>query len=304
MDWSSSRASSSGSSISSASILASRKIASAGATRSRSRRAQVLVGQLVLVDVEDVEERLGGEQVQLAQRRRGPSAAPAKSVVPLVRGASAPRCGLDDGELVLVLLGPRLLLQARQRLLDRLEVGEDQLGVDRLDVARRGDLAVDVGDVRIVEDADDLADRVGLADVGQELVAQALPLGGAPHDARRCRRTRMVAGTIFGEPKISASSSQARVGHADHADVGLDRRERVVRRQRVVLGQRVEQGGLADVRQPDDSDGEAHGRQSLWWRRTPRAARIGRGPRVARLSGGAWPSRRVAAAVRRLALSR
>ena len=69
-----------------------------------------------------------------------------------------------------------------------------------------------------------------------------------------------VAGRMRSEPKILASSSQPRIGQRDDADVGLDRRERVVRGQHVVAGQRVEEGGLADVGQSDDSEGKAHGR--------------------------------------------
>ena len=59
----------------------------------------------------------------------------------------------------------------------------------------------------------------------------------------------------LGEPR------QPVVGHADDADVGLDRRERVVRREDVVLGQRVEEGRLARVGESDDADGECHGRR-------------------------------------------
>ena len=64
-----------------------------------------------------------------------------------------------------------LHLQLRQRVLDGLQVGEDQLGVDGVDVVGRVDLAVDVDDVVVFEGAYDLADRVGLANVGEELVA-------------------------------------------------------------------------------------------------------------------------------------
>ena len=125
--------------------------------------------------------------------------------------------------------------------------------------SRGVDLAVDVHDVGVVEGADDLADRVGLADVGEELVAQALALGGALDDAgdvdeRHGRRARSAA-----LPKSSASCSSRGSGSGDDADVGLDRRERVVRREHVVLGQRVEEGGLADVGQSDDADSESHG---------------------------------------------
>ena len=55
-----------------------------------------------------------------------------------------------------------------------------------------------------------------------------------------------------------AEHVEARVGHVDHADVRVDRRERIVRRQHVVLGQRVEQRRLPDVRQPDDPDRQTH----------------------------------------------
>ena len=55
---------------------------------------EVVVGQLVLVDVEDVEERLGGEQVQLVQElgaSRVPWAMPAeKRVSPCLQDLLAP----------------------------------------------------------------------------------------------------------------------------------------------------------------------------------------------------------------------
>ena len=181
------------------------------------------------------------------------------------RTASCPRRSsslglLDRGDdRGRVLVEPRLLLQARQRLLDGLQVGEDQLGVDRLDVVLRARPRRRRARRSGREGPDDLADRVGLADVREELVAQALALATRRARCRRCRRSDTVAGSdLAAEPKISASIVQARVGHADDADVGLDRGERVVRREHVVLGQGVEQGRLADVGQADDADGETH----------------------------------------------
>lgn len=165
---------------------------------------------------------------------------------------------LDRGQdRDLVLLEAGLLRQARQRLLDRLEVRQDQLGVDRLDVALGRDLAVDVDDVLVLEGADDLADRVGLTDVREELVAQALALARAAHDARDVdevhgRREDPLRAENLGQ------LGEAGVRDADDADVRLDRGERVVGRQHVVLGQGVEQGRLADIRQADDSDRERH----------------------------------------------
>src|SRR5699024_12302143 len=64
-----------------------------------------------------------------------------------------------------------------------LEISEDEFGVDRVDIVAGTDLAVDVNDVVIDESPDDLADGVGFADIGQELIAQALTFGGTAHDA-------------------------------------------------------------------------------------------------------------------------
>lgn len=165
---------------------------------------------------------------------------------------------LDGGEdRDLLLLEAGLLRQAGDGLLDGLEVGEDQLGVDRLDVVLGRDLAVDVDDVLVLEGTDDLADRVGLADVREELVAQALALARTAHDARDVdevdrRGEQLLRAEDLGE------LVQAGVGDAHDAHVRLDGGERVVGRQHVVLGQGVEQGRLADIRQTDDSDRERH----------------------------------------------
>ena len=72
-----------------------------------------------------------------------------------------------------------------------------------------------------------------------------------------------VAGTTRALAKISGEPVEPLVGQRDDADVGLDRGERVVRRQHLGLRQRVEEGGLADVGQSDDADGECHGSRSL-----------------------------------------
>ena len=194
---------------------------------------------------------------------------------------------LLGGEGVLVrglglLLDPRLLLEARDGLLEGLQVGEDQLGVDRLDVRARRDLAVDVHHVAVLEGAHDLADGVGLADVGEELVAQPLPLGRAAHDAGDVDeghrgREDLLAAEDLRQPR------EPLVGERDDAHVGVDRRERVVRREDVVLGQGVEHRRLADVRETDDSDLKCHEAESL----PARAVAPGQGPGA----GGPGPLR-------------
>ena len=111
----------------------------------------------------------------------------------------------------------------------------------------------------VLEAAGDEGDGVAVADVGQELVAQALALGGAAHQAGDVdevdpRRDDLLR---LGDPRQRV---QPRLGHRHVADVGLDGAERIVGRlRRRGLGQRVEQGRLADVRQADDGDFEGHG---------------------------------------------
>ena len=184
--------------------------------------------------------------------------------------------GVEVGEQRLV--ASRLLLQPRDRLLQRLQVGQDHLGLDRGEVAGGVHLAVDVGDVVVAEDPGDLADRGRLADVGEELVAQPLPLRGAAHDAgdvHELDRGRHQSART----RTARQARQPRVGYADDADVRLDRRERVVRREHVVLGQRVEERGLAGVGKSDDADGESHDREP--YVADAGQQRIATGPRIA-----------------------
>ena len=121
----------------------------------------------------------------------------------------------------------------------------------------RLDLALDVGDVGVHEHPRDLADRVGLADVGEERVAHPLALARAADDAGDVDEADGRRDGALGGEQV-AQHPEPRVRHADDADVGLDRGERVVRREDVVAGQRVEEGRLAGVGQADDADGESH----------------------------------------------
>ena len=61
------------------------------------------------------------------------------------------------------------------------------------------------------------------------------------------------------ELAIAASVVEARVGHRDVADIGLDGAERIVGRlRRRRLGQGVEKGRLADIGQADNAAFETH----------------------------------------------
>ena len=142
------------------------------------------------------------------------------------------------------------------------------------DALKAAEQILDIIEQALREHAHDLADRVGLANVGQELVAEPLPLGRAAHQAGDIHEPGSGRHDAGGAEHLG-QHRQPHIGDADDAHVGVDRRERVVGRQRAGLGQRVEKGGLADVGKADNADGQAH------------PGSLGRGVGVAARRGGA-----------------
>jgi hypothetical protein len=143
--------------------------------------------------------------------------------------------------------------------LQAFEVGEHQLGLDRLGVGDGIDAALDMGDVAVLEAAQHVHDGIDLADIGEELVAEPFTLRGAAHEAGNvdegdARRNELLRPGDVGE------LPHARVGDGDLAGVRLDGAEGIVRRlRRRRLRERIEEGRFADVRQTDDTAFEAHG---------------------------------------------
>ena len=88
-------------------------------------------------------------------------------------------------------------------------------------------------DVVVLEAAHDVHDRVGLADVREELVAEPFAFGGALHEAGDVDELHDRGHGASSACTISASSVEPRVGDLDHADVRLDGAERIVRRFRL-----------------------------------------------------------------------
>ena len=165
--------------------------------------------------------------------------------------SAARRAGTSSGRL------RDSLASGISSVLDGLQIGQDQLGVDGLDVVGRRDAPVDMDDVRVGEHPDHLADGIALANGGQELVAQALPLRRPLHDAGDVHegdggRHDLRALEHLGQPL------QALVGHGHHAHVGVDGGKGIVGGQNLVTGQGVEQGGLPHVGEADDADGQSH----------------------------------------------
>jgi hypothetical protein len=145
-----------------------------------------------------------------------------------------------------------------QGLADGLHVRQGEFGVDDLDVADRVDAAGHVHHVVVFEAAHHMGDGVGLADVGQELVAEPLALGRAgdqPGDVDELHR----GGDDLGGLADGGDDIEPRIGQRHDADVGVDGAERIVLGRDAGLGQRVEEGGLADVGQSDDAAFESHG---------------------------------------------
>ena len=98
-------------------------------------------------------------------------------------------------------------------------------------------------------------DGVGLADVGEELVAEPFALGRALHETgdveelhrRRHRPLRLYDPRELVEPVV---------GDVRRADVRILRGEGIVRGENAGGGERVEERGLADVGQSDDAESE------------------------------------------------
>ena len=159
-----------------------------------------------------------------------------------------------------IYLGPSLLVGAlggslcpRQQVVEVLHVGQDQLQLDRLHVGHRIDFSRHVDHVGIVEAADHLEDGVDLADVGEKLVAESLPLAGPLHDPGDVDELERGRDHLLCWDQ-GRDPPKAVVGHAHHPLVGLDRAERVVRALgRLRHRERVEERALADVREADDT---------------------------------------------------
>ena len=206
-----------------------------------------------LVQVGDVEHRLGAQRLELrgGARRQG-------------RGRHRPRrlatAEALDHELEPVAFRGRLLGAGVRQLSDSLqpalrlfEIGEQQLGVHQLGVGDRVDSPLGMRNPLVAVGADHVADRVGLADLGQEAIAQPLAGRGALHqpgDVSELDRLRDLRARTGG----LGNGRQAMVGDLDDGDVRLHRRERVDGGLRRGPRKGVEERRLARVGQADDAD--------------------------------------------------
>ena len=153
------------------------------------------------------------------------------------------------------------LRDALQATLYLLEVGVDELRLDHLDICERVDLAFRMDDVRVLVDADDVEDRVGPPDVGEELVSETLAAMRACNEAGDVLERDGVRDD-FRAADRARDRVESLIGERHHGNVGLDRRERVVGHVDARACQRLEQRRLPCIGEPDDPDSHHRGQSS------------------------------------------
>ncbi len=120
-----------------------------------------------------------------------------------------------------------------QPFLDRLQVGQHQLGGHNPDVPLGVNVPGNMDNIRILKAAHDLDHRVHLTDVAEELVAEPLPVRCALDQARNVHKPE--GGRNLGADLDHLGElGQTWVRHTDDAQVGLDGAERVILRRGLV----------------------------------------------------------------------
>ena len=217
---------------------------------------EMLVGfglvDLVLTQVGNIDGLLQSQQVRLGDDGELlgiVGVGPGQLALVQMLQQTGQQLGLGGAFLVAALHGLLALVDAA---LHHLDVGHDQLQVDDVDVPQGIGAALHMGDVAVLEAADHVDDGVGGADVGQELVAQALTLAGALHEAGDVDELEDGGGGLLGGVEV-AQPLQPLIGHGHHAHVGVDGAEGVVVGGNTGVGDGIEQSGLAHVGQSDDT---------------------------------------------------
>jgi len=214
---------------------------------------RAIAGEVALIDVGHVENRLGREQAEfldglplgLVERERAQ-----RLFLTQPREALFHRFDLELRLLVGALRRP---LRLRQKIVEVLDVGEHEFDLDRLHVRHGVHRAGHVDHVGVLEAADDLENRVDLADVGEELVAETFALARPLHNPGDVDELER-GGDHFLWRDVFRDPLEPVVGHAHHPFVGLDRAKRIVRALGGLrLREGVEKSALADVRQSDDA---------------------------------------------------
>ena len=135
-----------------------------------------VVVEASLIDVGDIQDGLRRNQVQIPE-----DLAFVLIEVERTNGVAFVEVFLDllyrvANVDVFLARGLGVFLGFEELLLHRLEIGERQFGVDRLDIVDWIDRARHMRDIVVFETTHDVCDRIGLSNIGKELVAEALAL--------------------------------------------------------------------------------------------------------------------------------
>ena len=107
-------------------------------------------------------------------------------------------------------------------------------------------------DVVIVEATHHVYDGIHLTDVGEELVAKTLTLGGSAHQTRNIHKFDH-GGRVFFRGVHIGKIIHACIRHSHHAHVGLNGAEGIVCRFGTGIGQCVEQCAFSHIREAYDT---------------------------------------------------
>ncbi len=164
-------------------------------------------------------------------------------------------CPLQHDEFCCCILVAGLGCATRlvETLLECSQVRDGELELDHLAIARGIDAAHHVRHVLIVEAADDMNDRVGLANVREKLVAKSFTISRALDQAGDVDELHDSGNDFFWMNDIG-ELAQSRVGNFHHPDVRLDGAERIVRRLRTRSRKRVEECRFSDVWESYDAE--------------------------------------------------
>ena len=205
--------------------------------------------QFVLADVHHGEHRAVGEQevrcerlaVVLREVAAVDRRALGEHVVGALHGLGLTGCVLVDARR----LGRRL-----QTLLHGLQVGECELDLDHAQVLER---VVGARHVVVLERTQDEDDRVDLADVREELVAETLALARTLDKATDVHDLHARVHRLLGL-RHHRQCLQPGIRNLGHADVRLLRGEGIGGRKGTGIGEGVVEGGLARVGQADETE--------------------------------------------------
>ena len=153
---------------------------------------------------------------------------------------------------LLVPAGSSHFLYLLDAVFHRLKVFDLQLCIHHLFVPHRVHGTVYMDDIPVIETAQHMQDGVGLADIGQKLVAQALPAGSPLHQAGNIHNFHGSGNGTLGLANVR-EHLQALVRHIGGTHIGVDGAERKIGALGLPGAYTVKQGGFANVGQSDDS---------------------------------------------------